>query len=112
MTQQVKLRGGERPAFADTDPFQPDRSDGDAGQRHDLVPEPSEHPPDLAVFPFGQDHFQNRRLPLAAHDTHPLGADFSFREPDALGQLIEDFSSRLSRHDHSVNLLDTELRVR
>jgi len=76
------------------------------------VAEPGEHPADLAVFPFGEDHLHDGRQPLVADDPHALGANFSLGEPDPLGQLVENFPPGFSGDDDSIDLLDAEFRMR
>ena len=94
--------------FTHAQPFQPDRADGDAGQRHDLVAEPGHHPADLAVLPLGEDHLHDARLPFATDHLHALGANLPLGEPDPLRELVKHLARRLASDDDPVDLFDPE----
>lgn len=101
----------QRSADGGFDSFEADRPDGDPLEGHDLVAELGEHPPDLAVLAFGQDHFEDRRLTATAHDFDPLGTDLAFGQPDPLDELVKDLASRQAGDDDAVHLLNPVLRV-
>ena len=61
--QEFDLVTRQAPAFPHAQSLETDRADGDPSQRHDFVAELREHPADLAVLPFGEDHLQDRGLP-------------------------------------------------
>ena len=106
--EEVNFASGQRTKLARRQTFQRDRADRDPGQHHDLVAEFGEHPPDLAVLAFGQDHFEDRRVPLLRHGANPLGPNLPLGQPDPLGQLVEGFPLGRAGHDDPVELLDTE----
>jgi hypothetical protein len=43
-----------------------------------------EHSPDLAVLPFGEDQFEDRRIASLADRPDALGPDLPLGEPDPL----------------------------
>jgi hypothetical protein len=102
----------ERAIFAEGEPLERDGAHRDPGQGHDLVPELRQHPAHFAILPLGEDHLQNRRLPLLADHADPPGPDLAFRQPDPVDQFVEHLAFGGSGHDHPVQLLDAELGVR
>jgi hypothetical protein len=70
------------------------------------VAELGEHPPDFAILPLGEDHFQDGRLAPLADRPDALGPDLPLGEPDPLHQLVEDIPGRRAGDDHSIELLD------
>jgi hypothetical protein len=107
--EEVDLTPGQRAELASGQAFDRDRADGDSGQHHDLVAELGQHPPDLSVLAFGENQFEDRRIASLADRPDPLGPNFSFGQPDSLGQLVENLASRRASDDHSIELLDPEL---
>jgi len=110
--EQVDFLAGQGADLPSGQTFQGDRADGDAGQHHHLMTELGQHSPDLAVLPFGEDQFEDRRVPLLGHRADPLGPDLPLGEPDPLGQLIESGALGTPGDDDAVQLLDAELGVR
>jgi hypothetical protein len=70
-----------------------------------------QHPPHLAILPFGEHHLQNRRVALLSGRSDVLCARFPLSEPNSLDNLVKDLSRRMARDDHAVDFFDSKLRM-
>ena len=109
--QQVDFVRAQEPPASGLEAFQRDRPDGDARQSHDLVAELREHPAHFAVLPLGEHKLHHGRVALVRDRLRSLGPNFSFREPNAIDELLQNFRRRGSRDHRAIHLLDAELGV-
>jgi len=110
--EEVHLLPGEEPPPARLQPFESNRPNRDSRERHDLVTKLCEHPANFAVLALGQDHLQDRGVPLVRDRLDTLRPNLAFGEPDSLDELLKHFGGRLPCDHGAVDLLHAELRVR
>jgi hypothetical protein len=111
LAQEIDLVSSERPSLARLEPFDSDRADGNAHERHDLMTQAREDATHLAVLPLGQHHFENRRIPFFADHLHALGPHLPFGEPNTLCDFFQHFACRRAGDEHAIELFDPKARV-
>lgn len=86
-------------------------TDRDTLELVNLVAEFREHPANLAILAFIENHFEHRALLVLTAKSHTLGVDFAFGQTNPLAQAIEELRGRHTGHLNQVFLLDSIARV-
>ncbi len=98
---QLEMRERTVPSFAQT--TQGQRSEGDASQPHDFVPDSREQASNFAVLPVAEPDFQKRAVAFGAHPLHPADMKTALREVEPLFQRGERFGCRPSGNLQGVS---------
>src|SRR5262249_14909892 len=112
LAQHLYFRTGQPAGLAGGQRADLERTQGGAAQAHDLVPQPGEHAPDLAVLALIEDDLQPGAvtLRLEALDTRRLNA--SAAQPDTFEQLAQVFRRGMAGHLDLIRLRHAEPGVR
>ena len=73
--------------------------------------EPRQHPADLPILAFIEDHLEHGTLFVLRADVHPLGMHLPFGQGDATANFVEQFLGRHARHLHEIFLFHSIPRM-
>ena len=111
LPEKVELPGAQRSDFSDSETLETHGANSDPRQRHHFMAELREHPANLAILAFGENHFEDACLSLLADDPHALGSNLALGEPDTLGELVENLALGKAGDHDSINLLNAKFGV-